>query len=136
MKIVVHNQTSHKNSLITKLLSKVFANIEENKNMQIILVEKKEIRRLNNYYRHIDAETDVLSFESDDRYSLGDVFICIDIASSQAIEYGHSFDREVAFLAVHGYLHLKGFDHQTDEEMEVMKGMQESILFAANLERK
>ena len=86
--------------------------------------------------------TDVISFAlCDDKDiiqtdELGDIFICLDRAFEQASEYGHSVEREVAFLAVHGYLHLCGFDHMTKEDEEVMFKKQDEILNAAKLERK
>ena len=135
MKIVIHNQTEHKEVPIKKLLKNVFDLIEEKNNMQIILVTREEMQRLNNYYRKKDYVTDVLSFENDDN-SLGDIFICVDRATEQAIEYGHSFEREIAFLAVHGYLHLKGFDHETESDEKMMIELQEKILASANLRRE
>ena len=66
---------------------------------------------------------------------LGDVFICVKRAYQQAIEYGHSNTREIAFLAVHGYLHLCGFDHQTKEEEEIMFSKQDEILSKAGILR-
>ena len=67
--------------------------------------------------------------------SLGDIFISIEQARLQADDYGHSFQREIGFLAVHGYLHLLGYDHHTDEEEKIMIQEQERILKNANLER-
>ena len=59
---------------------------------------------------------------------LGDIYISIDKARSQAIEYGHSFEREICFLAVHGFYHLLGYDHMNEEEEKVMFGKQEEVL--------
>ena len=64
------------------------------------------------------------------------MFICLDRAREQAQEYGHSIDREVAFLAVHGYLHLCGYDHMTEEEEKIMFSKQEEILRKAGLTRE
>ena len=138
MKIIIHNQTKRDEKAIKKLLKSVFGTIEEDKNMQLILVEKDEIQRLNKFYRNIDKITDVLSFENDveNDDSLGDVFICLDKAGEQSLEFGHSFEREIAFLAVHGYLHLIGFDHQDEISEKNMIDMQESILEKANLRRE
>jgi probable rRNA maturation factor len=85
--------------------------------------------------------TDVISFalchDEDIIQSneLGDIFICLDRAFEQAVEYGHSVEREVGFSAVHGYLHLCGFDHMTKEDEEVMFKKQDEILHAVNIER-
>ena len=67
---------------------------------------------------------------------LGDIFIDLDQAFRQAEDYGHSITREVAFLAVHGYLHLCGYDHMTEEDEKVMFAKQDEILKAAKIERK
>lgn len=92
---------------------------------------------MNLAYRKIDKPTDVLSFVNDDESdkSLGDIFISIEQAKKQAEDLGHSFEREIGFLAVHGYLHLKGYDHHTPHEEEAMTKMQEDILRKAKLER-
>ena len=68
-------------------------------------------------------------------FELGDVFICIDRALEQAEEYNHSVEREMGFLAVHGYLHLIGYDHMNPEDEKVMFTKQEEILAKANLKR-
>jgi probable rRNA maturation factor len=68
-------------------------------------------------------------------YELGDVFICVERALEQAKDYGHSIEREIGFLSVHGYLHLIGYDHMTKEDEKVMFTLQEEILAKAKLER-
>ncbi len=138
VKINLHNQTSEDIKDIKKLLKKVFRPIKNKKNMQIIFVSQEEIKELNKNYRHIDKSTDVLSFPNDDETdtSIGDIFISIEQARLQAKDYGHSFEREIGFLAVHGYLHLLGFDHHTKPEEEFMTEAQEKILRKAKLERK
>ena len=106
--------------------------------MQIIFVSQEEIRELNKNFRNIDKSTDVLSFPNDDELdsSIGDIFISIEQARLQANDYGHSFEREIGFLAVHGYLHLLGFDHHSESEEKLMIEAQENILKKAKLERK
>ena len=109
----------------------------------IIFVDNDYIHKLNKEYRNIDRETDVISFalEDDDSFPtldtkvLGDIYISIDKAKSQAEEYGHSFKREICFLAVHGFLHINGYDHMTKEDEEVMFGLQEEILNEAQITR-
>jgi len=138
VKINLHNQTSEDIKEMKKLLKKVFRPIKNKKNMQIVFVSQEEIRELNKQFRNIDKSTDVLSFPNDDEFdsSIGDIFISIEQARLQASDYGHSFEREIGFLAVHGYLHLLGFDHQTKSEEEFMVLAQEKILKKAKLERK
>lgn len=138
MKIIIFNQTNEKTNQINRLLKKIFRHIKTHERMQIILTNQQMIQEMNKQYRNIDKATDVLSFVNDDEMdsSLGDVFISVEQAKLQAEDYGHSFEREMGFLAVHGYLHLKGFDHHTDEEEKIMIVEQERILKQAKLERK
>lgn len=138
MIVEFHNQTSENTEEIETLINSIFKEIEEEKNMQIIFLTQQEIHQYNLTYRNVDRPTDVLSFPNDDIEddSLGDIFISIDQAKLQAKDYGHSFQREIGFLSVHGYLHLKGYDHHTPEEEKEMFELQEEILKKANLERK
>ena len=108
----------------------------------IIVVDNNYIHELNKKYRGIDRETDVISFalEDDKTFNLedrvlGDIYISIDKVYSQAKEYGHSNIREFAFLAVHGMLHLLGYDHMTKSDEEVMFTLQEKILESAGITR-
>ena len=136
MKIYIHNQTDLDVSIYERTLKKIFKKVKDKKNIHIIFVDLKEIRRLNGYYRNIDQATDVLSFENhDDNKTNGDIFISIPNVSKQAKDYGHSELREVGFLAVHGYLHLKGYDHQTKDDEIIMHEITEKILKKANLGR-
>ena len=115
----------------------------KNAYFSIIFVDKKTIQELNKNYRRLDKVTDVISFAFEDNQSicynnirvLGDIYICIPRMLEQALEYGHSPKRELAFLTVHGLLHLLGYDHQTKEEEEVMFGLQELILNEENIRR-
>lgn len=116
----------------------------ENVSFNLIIVDNKYIHELNKTYRKIDRETDVITFALEDEDSLvlpseervlGDIYISIDKAKSQAKEYGHSLLRELSFLAVHGFYHLLGYDHMTDEEAEVMFGKQEEVLSAYGITR-
>lgn len=107
----------------------------------VILVDNNYIHELNKNYRKIDRETDVITFALEDNEEvneeehrlLGDVYISVDKAKSQALEYGHSFKREICFLAVHGFLHLLGFDHMNKHDEEIMFSKQELILNEANI---
>ncbi|MDO5003049.1 MAG: rRNA maturation RNase YbeY [bacterium] len=116
----------------------------KNVDFNVIIVREDYIHELNKNYRNIDRVTDVITFalEDDDtvlnasnRRVLGDVYICLDRAKSQAIEYQHSFLREICFLAVHGFYHLLGYDHQTKEEEEVMFTKQEEVLSGCGIKR-
>jgi probable rRNA maturation factor len=127
--------------------------------VSLLLVSNEEIRQLNRDYREKDCATDVLSFplmELDpfDKPSyaeilqasldpgtneavLGDIVISAEKAAEQAQEYGHSVQRELGFLMVHGLLHLLGYDHEKDSENEqAMNELQESILLELNLPRE
>ena len=108
----------------------------------VIIVDNEYIHKLNRDYRNIDRETDVITFalEDDKTFNpdiriLGDVYISIDKAKSQSEEYGHSFIRELCFLAVHGMLHLLGYDHMKKEDEVVMFKLQEEILDEMGIKR-
>ncbi len=109
----------------------------------IIFVTNEEIHKINKEYRKVDRVTDVISFALEDNKDieykdfrlLGDIYIAIDVAYEQAIEYNHSREREVCFLATHGLLHLLGYDHMTEEEEKEMFGKQEELLNAYDIKR-
>ena len=134
MRINFFNETKEKTKEYEKLIKNVFKNFNNKKEFNIIFVSKEEIQKINREYRKIDKVTDVISFAlCDDKDiiqtdELGDIFICVDRAIEQADEYGHSVTREMAFLAVHGYLHLCGYDHMTPEDEKIMFEKQELIL--------
>lgn len=102
----------------------------------VIIVDNKKIHEINKKYRGIDRPTDVISFALEDNEEiefdhyrvLGDIYISIDKVKEQAQEYGHSEKRELAFLTVHGFLHLLGYDHMKPEDEKVMFARQEEIL--------
>lgn len=115
-----------------------------NVEFNIIIVDNEYIHTLNREHRGIDRATDVITFALEDYEDitykdyrlLGDIYISIDKAKSQAEEYGHSFLRELAFLAVHGFLHLLGYDHMEKEEEKVMFARQEMILDEFGIKRE
>ncbi|MEG0442563.1 MAG: rRNA maturation RNase YbeY [Carnobacterium sp.] len=126
--------------------------LAENTEMSVLFVDNQRIQEINREYRFKDQPTDVISFaledEVEDDFSMslagfegivpnniGDIIISIEKTADQAVEYGHSFDRELGFLALHGFLHLNGYDHMEPEEEKVMFGMQKEILDAYGLER-
>lgn len=119
---------------IAKYTFKKF-NLKGNIELSLTLVSKNKIQEINKQYRHIDKVTDVISFENDEGFevydgfiTLGDLFICVSKAKSQAKEYGHTMYREVCFLFTHGLLHLLKMDHLTKEDEEKMFKMQDEIM--------
>lgn len=112
--------------------------------LNIIIVDNDYIQNINKQYRNKDMPTDVISFalEDDDTVKLpgdfrvlGDIYISIDKVKSQAADYGHSEKRELCFLGVHGFYHLLGYDHQTEEEEKIMFGKQEEVLEKYEIKR-
>ncbi|MDR6225044.1 putative rRNA maturation factor [Desmospora profundinema] len=114
--------------------------------VSVSIVDDPVIHRLNREFRGVDRPTDVLSFPqwepgeelvavTGEPIPLGDVIISLPRAREQADTYGHSLQRELAFLAVHGFLHLLGYDHQNQAEENRMFARQEEILALAGLKR-
>ena len=115
------------------------------------LVSEDEIRDLNRVYRGIDKTTDVLSFpqfndtpeingaidslQEGESISLGDVVICEAAVKSQALEYGHSYERELVYLFVHSILHLMGYDHMEDDDRSFMRAAEERVMVKMGLSR-
>ena len=147
MEIDIYNETDEK---LEKELNKVHEVLIYGLNkleieeaiFNVIIVDNDYIHRLNKEYRNIDRETDVITFalEDDKTFNpdiriLGDIYISIDKAKSQSIEYGHSLMRELCFLAVHGMLHLLGYDHMEKEDEKIMFTLQEEILDEMGIKR-
>ena len=133
---------------------------KEKKEMAVTFVTNERSHELNLEYRDTDRPTDAISLEykpeldiavdeedllnhpelaemlDDFDAYIGELFISVDKAREQAEEYGHSFEREMGFLAVHGFLHINGYDHYTPEEEAEMFGLQEEILTAYGLTRE
>jgi probable rRNA maturation factor len=125
-------------ALLTRALSAsaAYANAPDACEVSVSFVGLDEIRGLNRDYRNKDEETDVLSFPGFlGSPALGDIVICSEAAERQAREYGHTFERELTFLAVHGLLHLLGYDHMTPEDEEEMCAAQDSIMQAIGVQR-
>lgn len=114
--------------------------------LSISIVTNEEIQELNKLYRQKNEPTDVLSFEMDHPIEdlmeegiplmMGDIVISISKTNEQAERYNHSFERELSFLAVHGFFHLMGYTHDNKEEERIMFEKQEAILKEFNLERE
>ncbi len=110
----------------------------------VIIVNDNIIHELNRKYRNIDRPTDVITFalEDDKRLSvpgvrvLGDIYISYDKVNSQAKEYGHSSTREICFLAVHGLLHLLGYDHMNQKDEKEMFDKQKELLNAYGIKKE
>ena len=123
--------------------------------IELLFVDEEEIQRLNKETRGIDKVTDVLSYptldgirggtllqeehpydiDEEDNLLLGSIVICTKRASEQAEEYGHSYERELHYLIVHGIMHCLGYDHITDEERAEMREKEESILSKLGITR-
>lgn len=117
--------------------------------VSVTFVTNDAIQEINKTYRNKDVPTDVISFameemgegeiaviDADIPTMLGDIIISVERATEQAESYQHSFERELCFLAVHGFLHLLGYDHETEEQEKEMFGLQETILQAFGLKRE
>ena len=139
-------------------LSAALENIAEGDDLsaELLLVSEEEIRELNARERGVDRVTDVLSFPSMDGIKgkpvladehgecideeghiyLGSIVICEKRARKQAAEYGHSFERELWYLAVHGVLHCLGYDHETEEEKREMRAKEEEVMAKLDLTRE
>ena len=136
--------------LIDKVLSKCFITEGLEKSsvyISITLTNPENIRRINEEYRNIDSETDVLSFpmfekeeiqkikKMEYRETLGDIVISIKRVEEQAKEYGHSFERELSYMIVHGFYHLMGEDHIEEEDKLKMRAKEENVLQNLNIIR-
>jgi probable rRNA maturation factor len=134
IKINYVNQYNKNNSYkraITKMLKKGYRDLKliEPIVVSVIFVNNDTIQELNKNYRNLDKPTDVLSFENiDDIYEIGDIFISIDKVEEQAKELNHSFEFELVYLAVHGFLHCLGYDHIEDDEAQEMDKRQKLIM--------
>lgn len=157
MKITIDwadNQTKNKTGFLLRHRLKkavkaalAYENFNEDARVSVTFTDNEGIRELNREYRNKDSATDVLSFplytmEEDDRpehgmeAELGDIVLSLERAEEQAKEYGHSFQRETAFLTVHSVLHLLGYDHERSEEEEKeMFRRQEEIMIRLGLPR-
>ncbi|WP_419958620.1 rRNA maturation RNase YbeY [Psychrobacillus psychrotolerans] len=123
--------------------------VKEGSEVSVTFVTNEVIQEINKTYRNKDMATDVISFAMEEMGEgeveiinadiptlLGDIIISVQRATEQAETYQHSFERELCFLAVHGFLHLLGYDHGTEQQEKEMFGLQESILQAFGLKRE
>lgn len=139
------NEEIEETSVIQEVLNKALE-IEKLDNVyfNVIIVDNDYIHELNRNYRNIDRETDVITFALEDEKDmvlpvdirvLGDIYISIDRARSQSLDYNHSLKRELAFLVVHGFYHLLGYDHMNPDDERVMFKKQEVVLDACEIKR-
>lgn len=137
--------------LVEKVLQSaaVQQSVKEGSELSVSFVTNDAIQEINKTYRNKDVPTDVISFAMEEMGEgeikiiaadmptlLGDIIISVERASEQAESYAHTFEREVCFLAVHGFLHLLGYDHGTEAQEKEMFGLQETILQAYGLKRE
>ena len=138
--------------LINKVVSECFE-VENMSDMSlylsITLTNNEVIKEINNEYRNIDKATDVLSFPMFEKNELdemiaqkyeheepfGDLIISIPRVEEQAIEYGHSFERELSYMIVHGFYHCMGYDHLIDSDKVVMREKEDFVLNKLNITR-
>lgn len=152
----VEEKDSHED-LIDRVVEKCFEieNLDENKvYVAITLTTPEEIREINKEFRKIDKETDVLSFpifekkdidmlrkngeivdEDMPQDVLGDIIISMKKVEEQAKEYGHSVERELAYMVVHGFYHLMGYDHMVEEDKKIMREKEEKVLESLDIVR-
>ena len=146
-------EKSEYDEIIRKVLAECFKeeNLENSKlYITITLTTPEKIQEVNKKYRNINKTTDVLSFplfekeeleekikNNDFIYEdiLGDIIISIDKVKEQAIEYNHSFERELSYMVVHGFYHLMGYDHIKEEDKKEMRPKEEKILNKLNISR-
>ena len=129
-----------------------YLKLPEDTEMSVTFMDNAAIQIINRDYRDKDQPTDVISFALEEETeeelpiifddempamprNLGDIMISVERATEQASEYGHSYDRELGFLALHGFLHINGYDHMTPEDEKEMFGLQKEILDAYGLKR-
>jgi probable rRNA maturation factor len=159
MKIHFKGATVFERFLINKTLKRASSHLRQPKNLALSLsfVSAENIKELNKTYRGVEDATDVLAFPSleleggeiieNEKYKtdidlfsgelfVGDVVICRQRATWQAREYGHGYKREAAYLALHGFLHLLGYDHGEPCQKEKMDEVQNAVLSSLKITRK
>lgn len=147
------DETETLNNSELSFVEKVLKHAAETENISeaevsVTFVTNDIIQAINNEYRGKNTPTDVISFAmeelgegeqeiigADEPRMLGDIIISLDRTKEQAADYGHSFERELGFLAVHGFLHLLGYDHMNEEEEKEMFSKQENILASLGIKR-
>lgn len=143
------DETQEYDEIVGQVIKKCFEEenlLNKNLYVNIVLTTPQNIRKLNKEHRNIDKETDVLSFpmfdaseietiNTDTEDVLGDVVISLEQIKKQAQEYGNTVERELAYMLVHSFYHLMGYDHMEEEDKKVMREKEEVILEKLNIKR-
>jgi probable rRNA maturation factor len=134
----IERVVSDAEAFVSRILGAAARKLDVSGEVSVSLVDDAEIHRLNREFRNVDRPTDVLSFSQlEGEYLpvevlplplLGDIILSVETAVRQAESYHHSVQRELAFLLVHGFLHLIGYDHQDEISEQEMFGIQEEVL--------
>ena len=146
MEDYIFNTTSEKidTSELDKVIKFACKHLKiDNPLLNIVIVDNKKIQEINREYRNKDAVTDVISFafeevkdvDYDGVRFLGEIYISYERCKEQAAEFGHTVRREFSYLAVHGLLHLLGYDHMNEEDKRVMRALEEEILNEYDIKR-
>jgi probable rRNA maturation factor len=143
------DETKEYDKIVGQVIKKCFEEenlLNKNLYVNIVLTTAEQIKNINKEHRGIDKETDVLSFpmfevneieninpETED--VLGDVVISLEQIKKQAKEYGHTLERELAYMLVHSFYHLMGYDHMKEEDKKIMRAKEDIILEKLNIKR-
>ncbi|MDV3157464.1 MAG: rRNA maturation RNase YbeY [Candidatus Phytoplasma australasiaticum] len=134
MDVKITNNTNFKINHLSIVLTQIFQNLDIGKKMNIIFVSDKYMKKVNNFYLKKNYTTDVLAFNDyTNDISLGDILIALPKSFKQAIQHNIRDEQEIGFLALHGYLHLKGYEDKTEESLCEMIDLQQKILKKHNL---
>jgi probable rRNA maturation factor len=148
--IIYNNYTKNINIDYKKIIKEaiketlLYEGFKQEFEISVSIVNNEEIKLINKKFRNIDKTTDVLSFPSAnislskntiDNVEIGDIIISFDKVLSQSQEYGHKVERELAFLVTHSVLHILGYQHNTEEQYEIIINKQNNILTSLNLNR-
>lgn len=143
------DETKEYDEIVGQVIKKCFEEeklLDKNLYVNIVLTTSQNIRKINKEHRGIDKETDVLSFpmfeaqeieniKSETEDVLGDIVISLEQIEKQAKEYGHSMKRELAYMLVHSFYHLMGYDHMEEEDKKIMRQKEETILAKLDIKR-
>lgn len=150
MKIIINNSQDKVkiDESINELIEKVVLECLELENegtsyeVGVTFVDDEEIRELNREYRDVDKSTDVLSFPLEENEFdipedtlLGDIVISAETAKRQSEEYGHSLDREIAYLTAHSMFHLMGYDHMNEDDKKIMRNKEKEVMLSLGIFR-